>query len=338
MHVDKTTLRDDYKAAFGKSLEANGGTQQTLDKFGIAEFKGDKAPTKEELNEQLGIVFMRNSLPFSLIDEPEFRRLLEMTSLYGHASHTGNLNLVARTTLSTKVIPDASRKFALSALSRHKNSSIYGSSLVFDGVTTVNKDQVINFMLETAEVKSLYTSHVMTGGRATGEYLNGLCEELLDGEYNLGEGKALEEMRSYVWAFGSDNAANVQNCLSRLNVSRGIVIFGCQVHAMNNVIEGVVDCLESTCIADMHLVIRIFRNYRQPKSILKAAGGKILIRVAGTRFASNFLAISRLLSMRKCIKDSVNSEDYKEFYKGTPDVKDDAMRAKNILNDDAFWV
>ncbi|CAI5486430.1 unnamed protein product [Closterium sp. Naga37s-1] len=76
------------------------------------------------------------------------------------------------------------------------------------------------------------------------------------------------------------------------------------------------------------------RNYMRSRKV-KGGKGKQLVKPAGTRFGTNYIALSRLVQLRSTLSQLVLSEEYANWSAGVRKLTADTFRGH--VMDDAWW-
>lgn len=297
---------------------------------------------QQGVNDRIARLVLRRSLPFSTVDWPEFRDLMDYVYRSGKkAASSDVLKIPSRRTLVDKTILGKDGYVAdkiTKALGRHKRYLFtMGGNLIFDGVRDVNRSQMLNFLIQTGSIKSVIAVARVGAASQTAEFVYGALKNILGklidfDQFDFGGeglGVALEEgddaskvneqcgkilaLADTVWAAGSDSAAAGQRALKMLLESHKVVHWCDVSHLVCRICVDVADCFDEFTVA-MDRTVRLFNDHTRLRALLqKQSGGKALIPLSATRFLKSVLTARRLLLVWKHLKDIVSVSDFADF-------------------------
>jgi len=310
-----------FKSAFPKHKDFGG--QSKIDRF-LTRLEKRELPTKSGLEDLVARLFVRHSMPFSAVDWSELHVLLR----YAHSMGEMNvqLELPARRQFVDRSLLGSSGLISTLVqdvpIKHRPYAAPCGSNLMFDGVTDVNKVSLMNFMIQSGNVKTVVLTARAGANRQTADFVAGVARGILQQKVNFNgldiggdpldnEEVAVDDkdqsplfqafnkvlsLANTVCFVGSDNASNVQGAISKLEEEFKVVGWGCVAHATSRLAENLCGVLE-IIIGSMHDVVDFFMSVTVMKELLRSEARKILIRPCGTRFLSTYLVASRLLEV-----------------------------------------
>ncbi|CAI5533497.1 unnamed protein product [Closterium sp. Naga37s-1] len=108
----------------------------------------------------------------------------------------------------------------------------------------------------------------------------------------------------------------------------------CAAHSLNLMMKdiGQLDWAKDT-IDRAQQLISTLKNAHWITGVLRKEKALQILKPAGTRFGTNYIALERLQAVRKTLDKLVLSEDWEEYVKGKPKMKD----AWDTIIDKEFW-
>ncbi|CAI5530707.1 unnamed protein product [Closterium sp. Naga37s-1] len=108
----------------------------------------------------------------------------------------------------------------------------------------------------------------------------------------------------------------------------------CAAHTLNLMMKdiGQLDWAKDTIDRAQQLITTL-KNAHWITGVLRKEKALQILKPAGTRFGTNYIALERLQAVRKTLDKLVLSEDWEEYVKGKPKMKD----AWDTIIDKEFW-
>jgi hypothetical protein len=323
-------------------------------------------PAKEKthpggFHEALSRLVVRRHLPFSAVDWPEMRGMLDYVFRMGkEAAAKDELKIPHRKQFVSDallgpqgLIPSLVNE----ALARHlpyKESC--GSNLIFDGVRDVNKAQLLNFLVQSGPVKTVVLVGRVGPHSQTAEFVANVGRGVLSkainfDELNMGGGgasvlladntesqdqtalhKAFSTMLSLsdtICFIGSDNASNVQTAIHELERDLKLVGWGCMAHVYSRVAQKVCSVFDFAPM--LHDIVDLF-NRTWLREELRRQSGSILVNPSGTRFLKDYLVASKVLKQWDHLCDVTAVSGFNAFIsKADDDLKEQGLRVREFL-------
>jgi hypothetical protein len=332
----------DWNEVFPKEKLVVGQSQPLISSYPTAAQPTVK-PTRSGLEHLLAALVVRHHLPYSIVDYPAFREVIEYAALLGRGtSDNFDLKIPSRRQFVDRVLLGdegfiTSRVNA--ALKRHERfSRPRGTNLMFDGVRDYNKAQLLNFVARSGSARSVLLIGRVGVHSQTGEFIAAAVGAILDKKIDFegldfgGEGISAQledgaepkgitrefsrmlELANTVAFAGSDNAASVQNALQRVSEERCIVIWGDVSHLINLMCAKAAGAFDF--IDTVKKISAVFNTKMREE--VRAATGKLVPKHCETRFMSIIIIIKVIidifealetLTARKPWRDFVNSAD-----------------------------
>lgn len=324
VNQEATTIPARQSGAGSCSVRSNSLRQQQMNEaFNIAK--------RKELDETWASFFYEANVPFNVVRHPSFIRAVRATSQAGFDYGPPAYNAIRTIHLEPK------RKQVETDIRQKTDKSIekYGATICTDGWDNVVHRPLMNIML-TCPAGDIFLGSVdTTGNKKTKEYI---ARELKNFIEQVGP--------NLITQVCTDNAANMLGAMDDV-VDRYPHIYkqGCAAHALDLLLEDwakipqfndLIMRARRVClyIRNHHVTMALFREHSSNKS---------LVVPAETRFACNFLMISRMLEVRNALEAVVNDARWTE-YTNTLFNRQNGHRSlalaalvKNTILEGIFW-
>ncbi|CAI5478905.1 unnamed protein product [Closterium sp. Yama58-4] len=152
-----------------------------------------------------------------------------------------------------------------------------------------------------------------------------------------------EHLKTAINMVGSDNVVGVlmdgaSSCVSAANIIKDdfpkIQYIRCAAHSLNNLIKDIgARPWAAKTIEDAQGTISTLKNSHWVTGKLREQNLLLLLKPAGTRFGTNYIALERLLKVREVLDRLVTTKGWEENA-----AKKEKMRGvKTLVRDDNFW-
>ncbi|KAL4569591.1 hypothetical protein LXL04_025232 [Taraxacum kok-saghyz] len=275
----------------------------------------------------LKIVFAlsTNGIPFNVLRNPHFR---EMISAIKKApeGYKPPSSEKARTTLLDKCVRDVDKN--LSAFKDTWYSQ--GLSIVSDGWTNIKHKPLINVLAVNSRGAMFMYAEDFSGVEKTGlaiaDFLN----------------KAIESVGpSNVLSVVTDNAANCKAAGKEVEkVYKHIFWSPCCVHTLNLIFKDFADAfiwLEDT-YKKGKMIVKYFLNHGQALAIFRENSKLELLKIAKTRFASHYILLKRLTTVREALSTTISLNSWRDRVKhGDEHTRQVGQIVVETIRNDYFW-
>lgn len=264
--------------------------------------------------------FYRNGIAFNVANSKSFKLMVEAIGMYG-----AHLKPPSYYELRVPLLQDE-LKLTHEMLSTNKQEQVkYGCSIMSDGWTDTKGRTLINFLVNspagTMFVKSVDASAYMKTGQKLFELLDSFVEE-------IGESNVVQLV--------TDNGSNYVLAGKHLQVSRPKIFWTpCAAHCLDLMLEdiGKIPRVKKVIQKGMTLVGFIY-NHSLVLNLMREKLESELVRSGVTRFATNFLTLHRLHTLKAKIRTMFTSEEWLNL-NASKEVK--GKKAAAIVLQVSFW-
>ncbi|CAL5098119.1 unnamed protein product [Urochloa decumbens] len=266
-----------------------------------------------------------NGISFNVLRSPYYS---EMVSAINNApkGYKGPGSEKGRTTLL-----DALKRNVENDLSPVRDTWLtQGVSVVSDGWTNIKGQPLINVLASNSVGSCFLYAEDYSGIEKTGD---AIAEFLL---------KAIEEIGpKNVIQVVTDNASNCKAAGREIQkVHKHIFWSPCVVHTLNLMFKdfaGKFTWMEDTYKAGK-AIVNFFRSHCHCLAMFRNNSDLDLLKVAKTRFASHYILLERLRTVRDGITTTVVTRQWKEWVKScSSDQQEQAKAIVDAINDEHFW-
>ncbi|KAJ8704257.1 hypothetical protein PYW08_012981 [Mythimna loreyi] len=233
----------------------------------------------EKVDEQLIKMIAKGHHPFSIVEEPEFKKLLAMLC--------GGYSLPTRKSLSNNLLPQMYNRELIKA--RAKVASVSAICLTTDGWTSINNEHFIAITahyIKNSQLHSTMIGCVQYPDRATAANLASHMRNVLE-EWAISD---------KVTAIASDNGANIVAAIRARNWRH----VACFAHTLNLCVQNALVPISETT-AKVKQVVEYFKRSSQALAKLRELQGQLnvpqlkLKQDVVTRFNSTYLRHAKAL-------------------------------------------
>ncbi|XP_058768459.1 uncharacterized protein LOC131642205 [Vicia villosa] len=264
--------------------------------------------------------FYRNGIAFNVANSKSFKLMVESIGMYG-----AHLKPPSYYELRVPMLQEELKLTHEMLSSNKKEQEKYGCSIMSDGWTDTNGRTLINFLVNspagTMFVKSVDASANMKTGKKLFELLDSFVEEISE---------------SNVVQLVTDNGSNYVLAGKRLQISRPKIFWTpCAAHCLDLMLEdiGKIARVKKVIQKGMTLVGFIY-NHSLVLNLMTEKLESELVRTGVTRFATNFLTLHRLHSLKSKIRPMFTSEEWLNL-NASKEVK--GKKAAAIVRQVSFW-
>ena len=219
-------------------------------------FVTTSASEKENLTDQWARAFYKNRIPFSVADDPEFRRAMEMM-------RPG----VGDQLLNKKKLAGPSLDKEYDKIDGEMRINLQGKDVVLsqDGWSNVRREPIIASCIHVPGHSFLHDAIDVGDVTKSAEYCADLAKKSIE--------NAEEKYGCRVIGFVSDNEAKMLRVRAILEEWRGntFITYGCLAHYLNLVQA---EATPPQVKGQLVEVQKFFRNHQRPQAQLKSKGGK----------------------------------------------------------------
>jgi hypothetical protein len=248
--------------------------QPHISQFGITTDK----KMQEQLDEQVARFFFSCNIPFSVVEQEEFKRLMTMLRP-GYKPPN-------RKTLGSTLLDKVHGSLSTAAASRLHGKDV---TLIQDGWSDVHNSPVIAQCVQNGS-EAYFLSSVESGAnKKTAEYCSNLAKEALE------ENKV--KFGCQVVAVVTDNEKKMQKMRELLHSEyEDLIVYGCASHWMNLLGQ---DVTSSQIVSQIVEINKFFRNHHAAGSLLDEQKGSLKPQLPGdTRWNSQLDSIHTFLINR----------------------------------------
>ncbi|KAL0248725.1 hypothetical protein GEMRC1_003959 [Eukaryota sp. GEM-RC1] len=213
---------------------------------------------------------------------------------------------------------------------------ITGMTITSDGWSDVRSRPLINLMGVSMDGAFFLTSFDTSGNIKTGEYISTPISN-----WKLGPEKPHTLVTENIIQVITDSAANcvasgrlLEKKFPQLNFSR------CSAHIIDLILKDISNLYFITPIfVKCHRVLRFFKNHSFLKTEVEKKANLTLVKPGETRFATNYLVLSRLLKIKAALKLTV-IDDHVRHWVHLQDSKSQREFLEiesSVLNELLFW-
>ena len=277
------------------------------------------------VDKKIVLALSTNGIPFNVLRNPHFR---EMISAIKKApeGYTAPSSEKARTTLLDECVRDVDKN--LSAFKDTWYSQ--GLSIVSDGWTNIKHKPLINVLAVNSRGAMFMYAEDFSGVEKTGlaiaDFLN----------------KAIESVGpSNVLSVVTDNAANCKAAGKEVEkVYKHIFWSPCCVHTLNLIFKDFADAfiwLEDT-YKKGKMIVKYFLNHGQALAIFRENSKLELLKIAKTRFASHYILLKRLTTVREALSTTISLNSWRDRVKhGDEHTRQVGQIVVETIRNDYFW-
>ncbi|CAN6243746.1 unnamed protein product [Urochloa humidicola] len=310
-------LRDKVKEVDESSLGVQKMHSSLAQSFGAAE--------RDAVDLKVLKFIAANGIPFNVLRSPYYS---EMVTAINNApkGYKGPGSEKARTTLL-----DALKRSVDNDLSTVRDTWLpQGVSVVSDGWTNIKNKPLINVLASNSRGSCFLYAEDYSGIEKTGE---AIAEFLL---------KAIEEIgyRNVVQVV-TDNASNCKAAGREIQkVHKHIFWSPCVVHTLNLIFKDF--AIRFPWMLETYragkAIVNFFQSHTHCLAMFRNNSRLDLLKVAKTRFATHYILLQRLITVREALATTVVTKQWKDWVKScSSDHQQQTKVIVDTINDENFW-
>ncbi|CAI5525493.1 unnamed protein product [Closterium sp. Naga37s-1] len=281
------------------AVQAGGGKRRITDYL-----EGDAAAAKRDAHEGLALMFAACGIPEITVNHPLFINAMLLVNRAGHGYGLMGIKTSWKktgVTIASDMMTDKCGRAQANVLLINDSGAVF--------------KEAIDCGME----------------RKTGEYIAGILQPVV-------EEVGLENVVAFCMDGGSNYAVPVQELIAKWPHIQQVP---CATHVMDLLLEDVGKMGWAKGVVDRTgEMISFVRNHHWTRAYLRTkelVEGKVLqpLKPAGTRFGTQYIAVSRLCQLRSTLNVMVLSDRWKEWASGSRKEAAEAFAARVL--DDAWW-
>jgi len=297
------------------NLDINAKKQVTLSSMFVRKMSDDA-------DKAVARLFYACGIPFSIADSPFFKAAMTAVAKCDSSYKTPN-----RQRISSQMLADEVHDVQKYIESFKKEALKHGVTLMSDGWTDVNNKPIINFLVATGD-GCIFLKSVDTSG--TVKNASFIADELSKSIESFGIQSVVQVV--------TDSASNCVAARSILEQKYPQIVFSpCTVHCLDLLLEdlGIIPWIFSI-LTDSKNIVKFITTHQYSQACFRKHSKLELLKPGQTRFATNFIMVQRLLTVKGALQETVISREYKKWLtEKLYRVKGEAIT--NMILNEIFW-
>ncbi|KAK2646644.1 hypothetical protein Ddye_021839 [Dipteronia dyeriana] len=326
--IDKCVTLNSQKGSSSGSVTQRGirgPMDRFLEKDSMDVVEGSKQELDKDARENtcmdIARFFYENGLAFNVANSPSFTNMLRSVGNYGRGLKGPTAHELSTTLLM------AEEANTQSIVAEVKKTWIQtGVSIMSDGWKDMRGRQLLNFLVNnpygTVFLKSVDASDVVKDATLLFELLDSVVEE-------VGEDLVIQVV--------TDNASNYKKAGEMLMKKRTRLWWTpCAAHCIDLILEKIGSLPQhENALRKAKKVSNFIYNHGWVLALMRKHTKKELVRAAPTRFATAYLTLDRMLSLKQPLEQMFTSKEWDDC--SWAKKADGREIKKIILRDGSFW-
>ena len=280
--------------------------------------------------------FYNANIPFAVARSASFKNAVKLTSQLKTTYLPPSYHDIRKRLL------DATKKKIKDQVGEKTGMFIttYGATLAADGWSSVTNTPLMNVMCVCPAGEEFLGAIDTSGETKDAKYIAGILKNYIQ---QLGPQNVVQ--------ICTDNASVMRKAAKILRKEWPHLYFqGCMAHALNLLLQDWGNQpWARDVVSDAHKIVKFVKNRHAPLALFRkherASGkGLNLLSPGATRFATNFLMVSRLLEVKQTLKEAVNDPDWDAYVRTLHDndrrpFRTNAREVRRLIlsEDQDFW-
>ena len=284
---------------------------------------------RRNLNTLWANFFYSANIPFAVARSEVFKEAVKKTAEFKRPYSPPSYGA-----LRTKLLDQARADLEVKVHKRTEESiRKFGATLSMDGWSSVTNQPLLNVMLVSSAGEQFLGSVDTSGFEKTGEYLATVLDGFLQ---KVGPENVVQ--------ITADNATVNPKAVGIVTKKYPHIFFqGCVAHALNLLLK---DWRKekwiTTLVHEARMVLKFFRKRHMPLALFRTYEKELSLLMPGeTRFASNFIALERLMKVKGALKQCVNDPRWNTYVRTLSDRNGNSRTksrlVKKIIEGSEFW-